>query len=97
MFVIGPAQDHRSTVGFSQQLAHYGDTVVDGLSRAVDRLGEPLPQCPVMVDASEPEVGVREASEPAHDLVGADRPVLELTEQAVEGSFVHTFPMLPWF
>ena len=97
LFCIGPAQDHRPPVGLGQQLAHDGDAVLDGFARAVDRLGEPLAQRPVVVDAGETQVGVGQAPQPAHDLVSADRPVLEVTEQAVEGSFVHTCPMLPRF
>ena len=45
-----------------------------------------------MVDAGEAEIGVRQAPEPADDLVRADRAGHELVEKAVKRGFVHGFP-----
>ena len=94
---IGPAEDHRPPVGLGQQLTHDGDAVLNGFPRAVDRFGEPLAQRPVVVDAGKTQVSVGQTLQPAHYLVSADGPVLEVTEQPVQGSFVHTCPMVPRF
>ena len=45
-----------------------------------------------MVDAGKTQVSVGQALQPAHDLVSAHGAVLEVAEQPVQGSFVHTCP-----
>ena len=92
LFRVGTRQDYRAAVGLCEQVTDYGDALFHGLPRPVNSLGKALAQRPVVVNPRKAEVGIGQPPEPAHHVIGADRPRLEVTEQTVERGFVHVFP-----
>ncbi len=64
-----PGEEHRGRGG-GEQLLHDRRTVLGRLARPVDGFGHPLTQVTVVVDAGEPQIGVRQAPQLADGVVG---------------------------
>jgi hypothetical protein len=93
LVVVGPGQQHRALGRGRQQLGHDGGALRRGLPRTVDGLGQALAQRAVVIDAGEPQVGVGEAAQPGHDLVGLDQPLAHLLDQTADRRFIQGPPV----
>ena len=75
--------------GSSEQLDHYPGALLGGLPGAVDGLGQPLAQRPVMIDPGEAEVGEGQPPQAAHGVVGRACARGHVVEQLAELRLVH--------
>ena len=76
-------------VGPLQQVGDHGGTVLGRLARPVDRLGQAEPQVAVVVDPGEPQIGVGEAPEPAHGVVGRAASRGDVVDECSERGGIH--------
>jgi hypothetical protein len=93
--VVGAGEQHGAVTRGGQQLLDDGSALLRGLPGAVDRLGHALPQRPVVVDPSEPQVGERKAPQAFDGVLGGDGTHLDGVEEAAKSGFVHVTSMLP--
>ena len=93
--IVGAGEQHGVVTGSAEQLLDDGGALLGRLPGTVDRLGHALAQRPVVVDASEPQVGEGKASQAFEGVLGGDGADLDGVEQAAKGGFVHVTSMLP--
>ena len=78
-----------------QQLAHDGRALLRRLALAVDGLGQPLAQRPVVVDLGEAEVGEGQATETEHGVVGGALPRADSSRRRCSAGSSMMFTILP--
>ena len=84
------ARDEHGRVGVTgQQLGHDGGDLARFLARGVDRLGQPLAQQPMVVDAGESEISVGQPTQLSDGVIGAHRTDAHRIQQLPKGGFVH--------
>ena len=81
--------------GLGQQLGHDGGALLRRLARPVHRLGESLAQHPMVVDASEAQIGERQAAQARDGVVGAEDAGADVVDQPAQRGLVHALTILP--